>query len=339
MELQNERNRDFLRKLNDDRRVYFDRLEEILNSFVADCFREYEEVLHKELQKELNLLKDETIQRMSDFSEFEEFKEDILSHGLEGFVDEKITETVSVFEEKKRLCAKMICGLTPDSYVEYQPEWEMFENARFRISGTAVLELPWKQELQDIRESKSKLQEEISQTEDEKRQTEAGFQELMRQNAAKRSEMEKEKPEIQYITKTIRREGFLGFLKDFFGKPQVEIITDDTALTEWQKQVETVQNGYDEQAREWNEKLEAIKEKQGLKKAEYSHLDTEQREIEDRIRIFLEDKVKEELEHYLCGKGGLSDRLKEALEHDMRQSAEEVGKLAGKACQDWSLSW
>ena len=83
----------------------------------------------------------------------------------------------------------------------------------------------------------------------------------------------------------------------------------------------------------------SIKEKQGLKKAEYSRLEKEQREMEDRIRNQLEDKVKEELEYYLRGKGGLADRLKEALERDMRQSAEEVGKLAGKACQDWSLGW
>lgn len=339
MELQNERNRDFLRKLKGDREVHFESLAEVLSRFVSDRFHEYEGLLQEELQKDLDLLKDETVQRMSDFSGCEEFKENILSHGLERFVDEKIAETVSVFEEKKRLCAKMICDLTPDSYVEYQPEWEAFENAGFRIGGTDVLEFPWSRELQEIQELKSEVQEEVSQTEDERREAEAGFQELMRQNAAERSELENKKPQIQYITKTIRREGFLGFLKDLFGKPQTETIADDRELTEWQKQVEAVQDGYDKRAREWNEKLEAIKEKQGLKKAEYSRLEKEQREMEDRIRNQLEDKVKEELEYYLRGKGGLADRLKETLERDMRQSAEEVGKLAGKACQDWSLGW
>lgn len=337
MELQNERNRDFLRRLNGDREAHFERLAELLNGFVTDRFHEYQLLLQEELQKELKLLQEETKRRMSAFHGIRELEEDILSRGLEGFVNGKMVEAVGVFEEKKLLCAETVYGLIPDSYVEYRPAWETFENVEFSMDEAFIPGLPWRQELEDIREAKAQMKEEISRTELERQEAEAGFQELMHQNAAKRSELEKEKPEIKYITKVIRREGFFGFVKDLFGKPRTETITDDRELKEWQKQVETIQEGYDAQAREWNEKLEAIKKRKEEKESEYGRLVREQREAEDRIRTMLEEKVQEELEHCLYGEGGLSDRMKAALEHDMRQSAEEVGGLAGKACRDWSL--
>ncbi len=337
MELQNEGNRDFLRRLNEDREVYFEKLAELLNGFVADRFHEYQELLQEEVQKELKRLQEVTKKHMDGVQECRKLEEELLSHGLEAFVNEKITAVVSALEEKKRLCVKMIYGLIPDSYTEYQPVWEPFGKIDFTISEAVVLEPSWKQELEEIQEAKAQTKEELDQAEQERREAEAGFQELMRQNAAKRSELEKEKPEIQYTTKVIRREGFLGFVKDLFGKPQTETIADDRAWKEWQKQVETIQKGYDLQAQEWNERLEIRKERKEAKETEYERLDGEQREAEARIRMLLENSVQEELERYLFGEEGLSDRMKEALERDMKQSAAEVGSLAGKTCREWSL--
>ncbi len=337
MELQYERNHDFLRKLKGDKEAHFERLAEVLNSFVTDCFHEYQELLQGELQTEFLQLQEETKQRMSDFQGYGELKEDILSHKLEDFVNERVMATINAFEEKKMLCVDMIYGLIPDNYEEYQSVWEVFENDGFRIDEAMIQEIPWVQELEDIRETKVRMKEEISQVEKEGQETEAGFHELMRENAARRSELEKEKPEIQYTTKVIRREGFLGFVIDLFGKTQTETIADDSELCEWQKKVQAIQEGYDAQAREWNEKLESIKESQKEKEAEYSRLDERQSELEVKTRTLLEDKVQEQLGHYLYEEDGLSVQVKTVLERDMRQSAEEIGKLAGKACRGWNL--
>ena len=337
MELKHEKNQDFLRKLKGDKEARYEKLAEVLNSFVTDCFHEYQELLQEELHKEFLQLQDETKERMAGFPDYGELKGDILSHKLENFVNERIRAEISAFEEKKLLCADMIYRLIPDSYEEYQPVWEAFVNDRFRIDKAVVLEIPWMQELEDIQETKAKIKEAIVQAETEGQETEAGFHELMRQNAAKRSELEKEKPEIQYTTKVIRREGFLGFIVDLFGKKQTETIADDSELCEWQKKVQEIQEGYDAQAREWNERLESIKERQKEKEAEYSRLDERQRELEVKTRTLLEDKVQKELEHYLHGEDGLSVQMIAALERDMGQCVEEIGRLAGKACRGWNL--
>ena len=50
---------------------------------------------------------------------------------------------------------KMIYGLIPDSYTEYQPVWEPFGKIDFTISEAVVLEPSWKQELEEIQEAKA----------------------------------------------------------------------------------------------------------------------------------------------------------------------------------------
>lgn len=54
-----------MRRLNEDREVYFEKLAELLNGFVADRFHEYQELLQEEVQKELKRLQEVTKKHMT----------------------------------------------------------------------------------------------------------------------------------------------------------------------------------------------------------------------------------------------------------------------------------
>lgn len=337
MKLQYEKNAGFLERQNQAREKRLGKLAELLCGFVTEGFSEDHAMLQEELSKGLGLLKDEIRQQMDAISDFGEFCQYVQSCGLEKDVNRKLEEAVSVFEEKKALCAQMVYSLIPEIYVDYQPVKGEPETGSCSFQKLAGEELPWKRELEDLQEKQSQMEEDIRKAEQERQEAETGFQELMRRNAAERAELEEKKPEIRYSKREIKREGFLGFLKDLFGKVQTETIADDSELRRWQEQVDRVQEGYDAQAREWNGRLEAAKEKVKELETEHGCLLSGQQELEKKIRTALQEKVQQELETCLYGEGGLSERLGKALERDMAQNADEIRKLAEKACREWNL--
>ena len=93
-----------MRRLNEDREVYFGKLAELLNGFVADRFHEYQELLQEEVQKELKRLQEVTKKHMDGVQECRKLEEELLSHGLEAFVNEKSRQSSAPLR-KRRDCA------------------------------------------------------------------------------------------------------------------------------------------------------------------------------------------------------------------------------------------
>ena len=337
MKLQNKQNEEFLARQKITREGRLGKMAELLCRFVTDSFAEDQIMLKEELRKNLELLKDGIREHMDAIQDCNELRQYLTSCGLENHVNEKILELSVAFEEKKALCAEMIHSLIPEIYVDYHPVQGEPEKGNIRLQKLAEEELPCRKELDDIQEKLAQTEEDIRRTEKERQETEAGFQDLMRQNAAERAKLEEEKPEIHYSTREIRREGFFGFLKDLFGKVQTGTIADDSELRQWQERVDRVQEGYDAQAREWNSRLEQVKERQKELETECGCLRAGLRETEEKIRTVLQEKAMQELEQYLFGEGGLSERMNAALELHMAENAQQDRKLAEKACREWML--
>lgn len=334
MKLQNKQNAEFLERQKITGEGRLEKMAKLLCRFVTDSFAEDQKILREELLKDLKLLKDGIREHVDAIQDYQELCQYLSSCGLEDYMNEKIRELSVAFEEKKTLCAEMICSLIPGNCADFHPIQGEPEKGDVRLQKLAGEEMPCKKELDDIREKLAQTEEDIRRTEKERQETEEGFQDLMRRNAAERAKLEEEKPEIHYSTREIRREGFIGFLKDLFGKVQTETIADDSDLRRWQEQVDRVQEGYDAQAREWNDRLEQVKEKRKELEMEQGCLRTGFRETEEKIRTALQEKAQKELEGYLFGEGGFAERMNTALERHMAENAELVRGLVEKTCRE-----
>ena len=88
--------------------------------------------------------------------------------------------------------------------------------------------------------------------------------------------------------------------------------------------MDAVQKEYDEQARETNERIEALKNGGREKEGEYDRLDTVQKQMEKKFREQTRREVLEELEVFLYGEGGLFDQAADGVERNFKKNAEGI---------------
>lgn len=324
MSAQNNMDAVFLAKAAEGRKVHLERLMEVLDEYLKEVFADYKELLLEDTKEWIGKLQAETEQRISGAETYEELKSLAFSREITEFVDGKITGLFGELRGKEKVCSDMIAKLLLGSDADLAYAAEKAEPLDFLMDVQSVLDLKEEQELSEIQRERMALSAGIEQTEKEKEETETAFRELVRQNAEVRSRMEAERPEVKYLTKRIRREGFFGFLVDLLGKAKTETIVDDSELVEWQKRVDEVQKEYDEKARNSNDRIEALKVSWREKEEQYDRLDTLQKQMVKRFKEQLRMAYLEGLEEHLHGEGGLSDHAAAVLERDLNRNAEKI---------------
>lgn len=323
MELQGRTEGAFQEKVDRCRKTHMEKLAGMLNEYMVDGLADHKELLMEDIQEQLKILQAEIEEKISAPDTWDEIRRKVDSGEIAGFVDRKTADFHRMLDRKKRMCVDAVQKLFLGPEAGYAYQEEALEQEKFvpDVSGP----LPDDQkELETIREKKALLSAGIGTVMKEKEETENAFRELVHKNAEVRAQMEEEKPAVRYITRRVRREGFFGFLVDLFGKAQTETITDDSELCRWQERVDAVQKEYDEQARETNERIEALKEDWREKEGEYDRLDTAQKQMEKKFREQTRRAVLEELEVFLYGEGGLFDQAADSVERDFRKNAEGI---------------
>lgn len=328
MNLRSRAEEEFLKKTDRIRKVHKEKLMGILDEYIRECFEDYRELLMEDIQSQLKELQAEAERKISEPGTYEEIRRQVDSLETADFVRGKTSEFYRILKEKEKVCAdslqKLVVGADTDcSFAEAGTA-----PAEFELEALPEADLSDRKALDEILEKKSRLSSDIDEIVRKKEEAEGAFRELVHKNAEVRAKMEAEKPEIKYITRRVRREGFIGFLVDLFGKAQTETITDDSEFCRWQEQVDALQKEYDLQAREENERIEELKNDWHEKEEEYDRLDTAQKQLEKKLKEQARRAVLEELEAFLYGEDGLFDSAAESVEHDFRLNAEKIRTAA-----------
>mgnify|MGYP002516079492 CR=1 FL=1 len=323
MELQGRTEGIFQEKVDRCRKVQMEKLAGMLDGYMVDALADYKELLMEDIQEQLKILQAEIEEKVSGPDTWDEIRRQVDSGETAGFVDRKTAEFQQMFRRKEKVCVDVVQRLFLGADAGYEYREEPLEQEGFVLDVTGP-DPEDRKELDAVREKKALLSEEIEKIMKDKEETENTFRELVHRNAEIRARMEEEKPAIRYTTRRVRREGFFGFLVDLFGKAQMETVTDDSELCQWQERVDAVQKEYDEQARETNERIEALKNGWREKEGEYDRLDTVQKQMEKKFREQTRREVLEELEVFLYGEGGLFDQAADGVERNFKKNAEGI---------------
>lgn len=315
---------EFLAKAAKGRKVHLEKLMGVLDEYMTDSFADYKELLLSDLEGQIRSLQEETEEKISEVSAYEELRRQIASWEITGFVNGKAEEVYRALKEKKKICTNGILRLLLGAEAETDYVEEKTEYADFRSHALSRQNPEEEKELKRLQEERASLSEEIGRIEKEKEEAETAFRELVRQNAEIRARMEEERPAVKYLTKKIRREGFFGFLFDFLGKAKTETVVDDSELLKWQERVDEVQKEYDVKAGEENDRIETLKNNWREKEEAYDRLDTARRQLEKRLRDMLKAELLEELEVFLRGEGGLFDQASASIEKDLNLNAGRI---------------
>ncbi len=334
MNLQIRTDGEFLEMVDRSKEIHLEKLIGMQDEFITDCFADYKELLLEELQGQLKQLQAEVGQKVSGSDTYDELRRQADSWEISGFVNSKTSELCQTFGKKKKICANAVLRLILGADTDDELVTQKAGQTDFKMKAAVKPDLSEQEELHEICRKKSCLNEEIEKTVKEKEEAETAFRELVRKNAEIRAKMETEKPEIKYMTRRVRREGFFGFLVDLIGKARTETITDDSEYRGWQERVAEVQRAYDAKAREENDQIEKLKNEWHQREEEYDQLDTAQKQLEKKFKEQIKKGILEELEVFLYGEGGVFDQEMAGIESDFRLSAEKIRELVWKEYQN-----
>lgn len=315
---------EFLARAAENRKVHLERLTGILEEYLKEMFADDRELLQEDMKKWIDRLQTEVEQKISGFHTYEELSTPAASRDIADLAREKTDEFQNMLREKKKVCVRLAVKLLLGTDAGFDYVEEAAEQADFEIHTLPAPDAADEKKLLELEEERTRLGKEIERIEKEKEEAEICFRELVRQNAELRTKMEEERPEIKYLTRKIRREGFFGFLLDLLGKGKTETIEDDSELLKWQERVEEVQREYDAKARESNDRIEALKESWREKEEAYDRLDTAKKQLEKRFLEQLKIAFLEKLEEFLHGEGGFADRAAAGIERDLNRNAEKI---------------
>lgn len=325
MELQCRSDVDFRERVSRNRRLWLEKLAGMLEECMADSFADYKEMLLEDAQQRLKILQAEIVQKLDEPASCEELFQQVRSLETAGFVNRKAEVFFQTLREREKMCTEAVAGLLLGRDAGYE-ECAKSKNGREGFRTELLPEpdpLLWK-EREAIKEKKSCLNEEIERLMRAKEEAETSFRELVRRNAETRAQMEKEKPEIRYTARKVRREGFLGFVAGLFGIMRTETVADDSELCRWKERAEALQREYDLSVREGSDRIEELKGNWHKKEEEYDRLDTEQRKLEKTLSDQMKNAVLGELEAFLYGESGLFDQAVAEAEANFKQNAERI---------------